>query len=108
MWAAILYLIQFVGFVVLSYIGIKELATNKEISSSTSNASNINLDSKTIVLLVASGVLGFILSLIYMIFAQRFPKPLIKITLYLSILTYFVVAVIYVMYRQYFLVGSAY
>ncbi|RHZ44985.1 hypothetical protein Glove_701g14 [Diversispora epigaea] len=100
LWAAILFLIHFAGFVVLSYIGIKELVTNNEINNSNTN---INLDSKTILLLVASGVLGFFLSLIYMIFAQRFPKPLIKITLYLSILTYFIVAVVYAYYKQYVL-----
>ncbi|CAG8572736.1 7127_t:CDS:2 [Ambispora gerdemannii] len=58
---------------------------------------------QAIVLLVLALVVGFFLSLLYMLLMQRFPKPLIKITLWLSIAAYFLAAVIYGIARQYVL-----
>ncbi|CAG8490117.1 5826_t:CDS:2 [Ambispora leptoticha] len=114
LWALVLYLVQFAGYVALSYVGIKDLIdsgtlNNKHNSTSISQRSintgdsGITLDAKAIVLLVLALVLGFFLALIYMLLMQRFPKPLIKITLWLSIATYFIAAVIYGLSRQYVL-----
>ncbi|KAG9290148.1 hypothetical protein G9A89_010454 [Geosiphon pyriformis] len=100
LWALILYAIQFAGFITLSYFGIKEFINDR---SSNDSKTNIDLDSKSIVLLVLSLVFGFFLSLIYMLLMQRFPKPLIKVTLWLSIATYFIAAIIYGLARQFVL-----
>ncbi|CAG8691768.1 4741_t:CDS:2 [Cetraspora pellucida] len=52
---------------------------------------------------VISGVIGLILSVIYLLLMQRFPQPLIRITLYLSIATYFIAAAVFFLIRSYFL-----
>jgi hypothetical protein len=98
-------MIHLIGFVVLSYTGIKELINNKNQPSNTNpnNSDNINfnISSNVIALLVIVGIFGFVLSLLYMFLMQRFPKPLIKITLYLSIAFYFVAAAAFAYFRQY-------
>ncbi|CAG8683973.1 18069_t:CDS:2 [Acaulospora morrowiae] len=98
LWAVILFLVHLVAFGVFSYIGLKELISKKELDSSISN---LHLDSKAIALLAIVIFMGFILSLIYMLLMQRFPKPLITVTLYLSIAIYFITAAVYAYYKQY-------
>ena len=61
LWAALLFLIQFVGFIALSYVGIKDITDKK-----TNPIPSIELDTDGIALLVMTGILGFFLSLIYM------------------------------------------
>ncbi|CAI2189061.1 8837_t:CDS:2, partial [Funneliformis geosporum] len=101
LWATILFLIQFVGFLALSYVGIKTILNKNKLSNSNPADDDndiikgIKLDTNSIVLLVVAGIFGFFLSLLYMALMQKFPKPLIKITLYLSIATYFIAAAIY-------------
>ena len=63
---------------------------------------SIKFDSASVVLLVVVGIFGFFLSLIYMFLMQKFPKPLIKITLYLSIAFYFATAAIFAYFKEYF------
>ncbi|PKB99360.1 DUF580-domain-containing protein [Rhizophagus irregularis] len=105
LWAIILFMIHLIGFAVLSYTGINELINKKNQPSNTnpnnSDNININISSNIITLLVIVGIFGFVLSLLYMLLMQRFPKPLIKITLYLSIAFYFVAAAAYAYFRQY-------
>lgn len=100
LWAIPLFFAHLVGFGVLSYMGLKELIDNKELNSSTSS---LDLGTGAIALLVLVSLLGFFLSLIYMALMRRFPKPLIKITLFLSIATYFVAAAVYALVKQYIL-----
>ena len=110
LWAVILFFIHFIGFLILSYIGIKEIIDRKKNNNSTPNNGNngndgnidVKFDSASITLLVLTGIFGFVLSLIYMFLMQKFPKPLIKITLYLSIAFYFVAAAIFAYLRQFF------
>lgn len=105
LWAIVLFIIHLIGFAVLSYTGIKELINRKNQPPNTnpnnSDNININISSNVITLLVIVGIFGFVLSLLYMLLMQRFPKPLIRITLYLSIIVYFVAAAIYAYFRQY-------
>ena len=105
-----MFIIQLIGFIALSYVGIKGIIAKKTNPPNTDGSMNDDeifnsiLDTKNIVLLVITGIFGFFLSLIYMFLMQKFPKPLIKITLYLSIAAYFVAAVVYGYIGQYLLV----
>ncbi|RIA90683.1 plasma-membrane choline transporter-domain-containing protein [Glomus cerebriforme] len=114
LWAVILFIIHFIGFIVLSYIGIKELMNKKNQNNTSPNNPNdpnnpdgtpnieIKLDSASLIaLLVVVGIFGFVISLLYMLLMQRFPKPLIRITLYLSIAFYFAAAAAFALFKQY-------
>ncbi|CAG8601845.1 7370_t:CDS:2 [Paraglomus brasilianum] len=102
-WAAILFLIHFIGFIIISYFGLKSLSDSKTLSGLGNKTDNFPLTSKSIIMLVVTAILGFFLSMIYMLCMRKFPKPLIIITLWLSVATFFVVAIAYGFFKQYVL-----
>jgi len=104
MWAAILFSVHFLGFIIISYFGLKSLSDTNTLSDLGNKNDNFPLTSKSIIMLVVTAILGFFLSLIYMLCMRKFPKPLIIITLWLSVATFFVVAIAYGFFKQYVLV----
>ncbi|CAG8704238.1 28180_t:CDS:2 [Dentiscutata erythropus] len=98
LWAFLLFLAHLVGFVVLSIVGLKYL-----ISQDGLKKGNSFFRPEIIPPFVISGLIGLILSVVYMLFMQRFPLPLIKVTLYLSIAMYFVAAAVFFLVRSYLL-----
>ncbi|CAH1759261.1 24015_t:CDS:2 [Entrophospora sp. SA101] len=97
LWAAILFLIHFGAYVVASYFGLKELADTKTIETS----GLLVLIQKMLKPIIYSALIGFVLSLVYMVFMQQFPKILIKVTLWLSIALYFLAAIFFGYLRLY-------
>ncbi|CAG8585462.1 15187_t:CDS:2 [Racocetra persica] len=96
LWAFLLFLVHLAGFVILSYIGLKRLIDNNKLGGKSEF-----FNPEIIPPFAISGVAGLILSVVYLLLMQRFPQPLIKITLYLSIATYFIAAAFFFLSRLY-------
>ncbi|CAG8519071.1 1862_t:CDS:2, partial [Scutellospora calospora] len=80
------------------YIGLHWLIINEALKKG-----NSFFQPEIIPPLVIAGAAGILLSVIYLLLMQRFPQPLIKVTLVLSIAMYFVAAAIFFLDRSYFL-----
>jgi len=91
LWASILFGIHLIGFAVLSCFSIKKFLSN----SANASALSVSLDGKAILILAFTIIFAFILSIIYLLLMQRFPKPLIKITFVISVLLYIAAAAYY-------------
>ncbi|RIB23701.1 plasma-membrane choline transporter-domain-containing protein [Gigaspora rosea] len=100
LWAFLLFLAHLVGFVVLSYIGLKYLISQRALERN-----NTFFRPEIIPPFIISGVIGLILSVAYMLFMQRFPLQLIKVTLYLSIAMYFVAALVFFFFARNFILA---
>ncbi|CAG8720595.1 26169_t:CDS:2 [Gigaspora margarita] len=100
LWAILLFLAHLVGFVILSYFGLKFLISQRALERNDSF-----FRPEIIPPFIISGVIGLILSVAYMFFMQRFPLPLIKVTLYLSIAMYFVAALVFFFFARSFILA---
>lgn len=97
-WATLLWLLNMGAFIGLSVIGLRAYNRNRSsyggVPSSTPS-SGITFDTTTFIILGLAIVIGFGLSVIYFLFANKFPRILIKTTFFLSILFYFGVTFYY-------------
>ncbi|KAF9092790.1 putative choline transporter, neither null mutation nor overexpression affects choline transport [Mortierella sp. AD031] len=107
LWAAILFAVQLVGFVVLSYFAITNALKGRDTGTGR-GASTISLFSigGLITLCISVGV-GAVFSVIYFFMTIAFPTFLIKATLLLSILLYLAVAAYYLYLRVWIIGGIA-
>lgn len=103
-WATLLWLLNMGAFIGLSVIGLRAYNQNRSSYGgvpSETPASGITFDTTTFIILGLAIVIGFGLSIVYFLFANKFPRPLIKITFLLSIIFYFGVTFYYFAARYY-------
>ncbi|KAG2181360.1 hypothetical protein INT43_008943 [Umbelopsis isabellina] len=97
-WATILWLLNMGAFIGLSVIGLRAYNSNHTSYGgvpSQSPSSGITFDTSTFIILGLAVVIGFGCSVLYFLFANKFPRLLIKVTFILSILFYFGVTFYY-------------
>ncbi|GBB99778.1 hypothetical protein RclHR1_03630006 [Rhizophagus clarus] len=103
LWAAILFLLHFAAFIAVSVLALRNYAAIQRGGSSDS-VQKVTLNWSTIWLLLVCVGVGLVLSIIYLTFAQRFPKQFIKGTFIVSIILYWALAVYY-FFAKYFSVA---
>ncbi|RUS13937.1 plasma-membrane choline transporter-domain-containing protein, partial [Endogone sp. FLAS-F59071] len=95
-WATILFFVHLAGFVALSYFSIKTFILHNTTPAANGGVqSQFTLDGKAIALLAVCVVIGFALSIIYLLIMQRWPRAMIMISWIFSIVLYFVAAAFY-------------
>ncbi|CAB4438632.1 unnamed protein product [Rhizophagus irregularis] len=94
LWAAILFLLHLGAFIALSVLALRNYAAIQR-SGSSDSVQKITLNWSTIWLLLICVGVGFVLSMIYLAFAERFPRRFIIGTFIISILFYWAMAVFY-------------
>ncbi|OZJ02166.1 hypothetical protein BZG36_05241 [Bifiguratus adelaidae] len=112
-WAAILYLIDLGAFIALAVIGIRNYAvtpksgaplytspTQPGYGGYPSKATGTpTFDEQAIIMFLFVALVGFVLTVIYFIYANRFPRQFIKTTFALSIIVYFGIVIFYFVYQ---------
>ncbi|KAF9413483.1 putative choline transporter, neither null mutation nor overexpression affects choline transport [Podila epigama] len=105
LWALFLFLIQFGAFVVLSYFAISKVIDSRKGGSSGGVGTIDGLFSKSGLVTMGLGlILGAVISVLYLLLTQAFPRQVIKVTFALSILLYLGVAA-YFLYRRWWIPG---
>jgi hypothetical protein len=103
-WATLLWLLNMVAFIGLSVVGLRAYNRNRGSYGgvpSSSPATAITFDTTAFIILGLAIVIGFGLSVLYFLLANKFPRPLIKVTFFLSILFYFGVTFYYFAVQYY-------
>ncbi|KAF9101650.1 putative choline transporter, neither null mutation nor overexpression affects choline transport [Mortierella sp. AM989] len=98
LWALVVFLLQFAGFVVLSYFAITHVKNDN-----SGPLLGFFTTSGLITLCISIGV-GAVFSVAYFLLTQAFPRMVIKVTFALSIILYFAIA-LYYLYRRAWVVG---
>ncbi|KAG0043382.1 putative choline transporter, neither null mutation nor overexpression affects choline transport [Gryganskiella cystojenkinii] len=101
LWALVLWLLQLAAFVVLSYFAISQVRNDN--TATIGPTLGIFSSSGLISLCISIGV-GAVVSVLYFILIQAFPRQIIKITFLVSIVVYLAVAVYY-LYRRLWIPG---
>ncbi|KAH7162130.1 plasma-membrane choline transporter-domain-containing protein [Dactylonectria estremocensis] len=106
LWAGILFLLFFAGFIVVSAIAIRGYATNFSFSGGgIYNAGNdFSLNTNTLILFVFCLVVALVLSYAYVWVARLFPKQFIWVTGILNIVLALGTAIFY-LYKRYWSAG---
>lgn len=106
LWAGILLILVFAGFVVVSAITLQGYAANRGNAGSGiyNNANDFSLNTSTIILFMFVLAVAFVLSFAYIWLARMFPKQFIWITGILNIIWSLGTA-IYYLYRRYWSAG---
>ncbi|KAG0092994.1 putative choline transporter, neither null mutation nor overexpression affects choline transport [Podila epicladia] len=105
LWALFLFLIQLAAFVVLSYFAISKVVESRKGGSSGGIGGLDGLFAKTGLVTMAMGlILGAVISVLYLLLTQAFPRQVIKVTFALSILLYLGFAA-YCLYRRWWIPG---
>jgi hypothetical protein len=97
-WATVAWLLNMGAFIGLSVIGLRAYNANHSSYGgvpSQSPSTGITFDTTAFIILGLAVVIGFGLSVLYFLFANKFPRILIKVTFALSILLYFAVTFYY-------------
>jgi hypothetical protein len=97
-WATLLWLLNMGAFIGLSVVGLRAYNRNRGSYGgvpSETPASGITFDTTAFFILGLAIVIGFGISVIYFLLANKFPRLLIKVTFLLSILFYFGVTFYY-------------
>ena len=98
LWAGVLFIITFLGFVAVSGISLHEYAKNHN-GGVYQNANGFSINSNTVILFAFVLVVAFVLSWLYLIMARLFTKQFIWFTGILNIVLGFGTA-IYYLYRH--------
>ncbi|KAG0264711.1 putative choline transporter, neither null mutation nor overexpression affects choline transport [Linnemannia exigua] len=99
LWAAILFVIQLAGFIVLSYFSITNALKDNRGPSGGSKALGSLFSTGGLITLCISVGVGAVFSVVYFFLTVAFPTFLIKATLLLSIILYLAVAAYYLYLR---------
>ena len=100
-WAGILFLLVFGGFVAVSGLSIQGYATNSSRGGGIyGDAQTVGLNANTVILFMIVLGIAFVLSYVYVLLARLFPKQFIWVTGILNIALGLATA-IYMLYRHY-------
>ncbi|KAF9423191.1 putative choline transporter, neither null mutation nor overexpression affects choline transport [Podila epigama] len=107
-WAFLLFIAQLAGFVVLSYFAIDRINKDRNMADNypynqpppgrnfQQPGSYLGFFSKSgLITMLISIIVGAVISVLYFLLAQTFPRQVIKVTFALSIIAYLAVAVYY-------------
>ncbi|KFH69154.1 hypothetical protein MVEG_05955 [Podila verticillata NRRL 6337] len=101
-WAFFLFIAQLAAFVVLSYFAIHQIAQNRNGYGSPYNPPRQGFHSTSIffakgglITMLIAIITGAVISVLYFMLTQAFPRQIIKVTFALSIIAYLAVAVYY-------------
>ena len=100
LWAGILFLLTFLGFIAVSGISIHGYATNHS-GGIYDDRNSFSINSNTIILFAFVLVVAFVLSWLYLLAARLFTKQFIWITGILNCVLGFGTAIYYLYRRQY-------
>ena len=100
LWAGILFILTFLGFVAVSGISIHGYATNHS-GGIYDDSNQFSINSNTIILFAFVLVVAFVLSWLYLILARLFTKQFIWATGILNIVFGFGTAIYYLYRKQY-------
>lgn len=100
LWAGILFILTFLGFVAVSGLAIHGYATNHS-GGIYNNANQFSINSNTIILFAFVLVVAFVLSWSYLLAARLFTKQFIWITGICNIILGFGTAIYYLYRHQY-------
>ncbi|ORX91785.1 DUF580-domain-containing protein [Basidiobolus meristosporus CBS 931.73] len=103
LWAAILFWVHLAAFVVISFFSIRAVANASKTTPGNNTDSSQLLSFNTIILFLTICGVGFLLSTLYVIMMQRVPGALIRISFFLSVGLYFVMAAFYAVKKLYVL-----
>ncbi|KAH9904381.1 DUF580-domain-containing protein [Xylariomycetidae sp. FL2044] len=103
LWAAILFLIVFAGFVAVSGISIQGYAATKNFQGGSiyDSGSQVGLNTNTVILFAFCLCIAVVFSYAYVLLARTFPKLFIWVTGILNIV-FGLVTAIYMLYRHYY------
>ncbi|KAK9435777.1 Choline transporter-like protein [Metarhizium brunneum] len=104
LWAGILLILVFAGFVAVSIISIRGYVTGSRGNGIYGGANNFSLNNNTIILFALGLVVAFVLSWGYVAVARIFPKQFIWITGILNI-CWAIGTAIYYLYKKYWSAG---
>jgi hypothetical protein len=97
-WATIAWLCNMGAFIGLSVVGLRAYGSSRSSYGgvpSQTPSSGITFDTTAFFIFGLAIVIGFGLSLFYFLLANKFPRPLIKVTFIMSIIFYFGVTFYY-------------
>ena len=101
LWASILFLLTFLGFVAVSGISLHGYATNSSGGGIYQDANSFTINSNTMILFAFVLIVAFALSWLYLILARLFTKQFIWATGILNIVLGFGTAIYYLYRKQY-------
>ncbi|KAI1771519.1 DUF580-domain-containing protein [Hypoxylon cercidicola] len=108
-WAGLLFLTVFAGYVAVSGIAINGYASNRSFQGGSiyDSGSNVGLNTNTLILFAFCLCVAIVFSYLYVLLARQFPKQFIWITGILNIV-FGLVTAIYMLSRHYYSGGIVY